>query len=308
MNWLIFVGVTLLTDSFRIFLDNYISDFYFKGKGAASQKIFHGALQILVAFVILPFAGIDFATVQPLTVGLFVLSGVLATVAGIPYYKALELDDSTNLGIFMQLTPVLYLILGWLFLGETISPIQLVAFIVILAAPVLILRTTQKRSRKVKVKALMYAFLYVFILVVGNMIFLKEETEALGFGGEIVLFFLGKGFSNVVIVGANKTWRQRFKYVMRRNPKKLPRLLVANTALSMISDASYRLSLAIAPSVALASAASDAVEPIVIFFMGIILTLIRPKFGREKLGRKPVLVHLGATILVVIGVVLIQIN
>ena len=40
MNWLIFVAITLLADSFRIFLDNYVSDFYFKGRGAASQKIF----------------------------------------------------------------------------------------------------------------------------------------------------------------------------------------------------------------------------------------------------------------------------
>ena len=42
MSWLIFVITSFLFDSSRIFIDNYISDFYFKGKGAVSQKLFYG--------------------------------------------------------------------------------------------------------------------------------------------------------------------------------------------------------------------------------------------------------------------------
>ena len=61
-----------------------------------------------------------------------------------------------------------------------------------------------------------------------------------------------------------------------------------------------------APSVALASAASDSTTPIMIFFMGIVLTILWPNFGREKLNRKSVLVHLIATVLVVAGIILIQ--
>ena len=56
----------------------------------------------------------------------------------------------------------------------------------------------------------------------------------------------------------------------------------------------------------MASVASDAVEPIVIFFLGLLLTLIWPKFGREKMDRKTIIVHLVATILVVVGIVLMQ--
>jgi hypothetical protein len=71
-------------------------------------------------------------------------------------------------------------------------------------------------------------------------------------------------------------------------------------------DFTYRAALFMAPSVAVASAASDSSTPIVIFFMGILLTLIWPEFGREKLNRKSIIVHLIATILVVVGIVLIQ--
>lgn len=305
MNWLIFVAVTLLTDSFRIFLDNYTSDVYFKGEGASSQKIFHGLIQVALAVIILPFAGLGPDT-NWLSVFTFFASGFIVSVAGIPYYKALELDDSTNLGIFMQLSPVLYLILGFIFLGDTISPVQLIAFVIILIAPVLILRTTNKRSQKVKLRAIAFAFIYVLITVVANLIFVKESAGGLSFLAEITLFFFGKGVSSLIFVGGHKKWRHRLRFVIQKNPRRVPRLLFVNTALGVISDTTYRMALAAAPSVALASAASDSVEPIVIFFMGIILTLINPKFGREKLTKKAILVHLAATVLVVIGVALIQ--
>ena len=307
MNWLIFVAVTLLTDSFRIFLDNYTSDVYFRGRGAASQKIFHGVLQIAAALIILPFAGINFVNADWASIGIFFASGFIISLAGIPYYKALELDDSTNLGIFMQLSPVLYLILGFIFLGDTITIPQLIAFVVILAAPILILRTTNKNSQKVKLRAIAFAFIYVLITVISNLLFVKETGDNnLNFIAEIALFFLGKGVSSLIFVGSRKKWRHRFRFVLSRNPRKLPRLLFTNVTLGMISDATYRMALAAAPTVAIASAASDSVEPIVIFFMGLILTYINPRFGRENLTKKSVMVHLGATILVVIGVTLIQ--
>lgn len=306
MNWIIFVIVYLLIDSMRIFLDNYISDVYYKGKGSASQKIFHGAIQVAVALVALLFAGPSLLDAPWLTLLLLFLSGFIVSFGGIPYYKALELDDSTNLGIFMQLSPVLYLILGWLFLGQSISPIQFGAFAIIVAAPILILKTTNRRSKKLKLHALFYAFLYVLITVVSNLIFVKESGSGLNFLTQFAIFFLGKGASSLIVIPCNKKWRKRFRYVMRRYPRKIPRLLLTNSTLGILADIVYRMALATAPSVAIASAASDSVEPIVIFFMGIILTVLAPKFGREKLGKKSVMVHLGATVLVVIGVALIQ--
>lgn len=307
MHWLIFVVITLLTDSLCIFSDNYISDVYFKGRGAAAQKIFHGAIQVLAALILLPFAGIDPSTAGWPTIFAFFASGFIVSLAGIAYYRALELDDSTNLGIFLQLSPVLYLIFGWLFLGETISPLQLFAFCVILSAPLLILKTTSKRSRKIKLQAVLFAFLYVLISVIANLVFARKNATELSFVAEIALFFLGKGMGSLVVAAFNKRWRRRFSEVMHQHPRKLPRLLLVNSLLSLVANATYRLALATAPSAALASVASDSVEPIVIFFMGIVLTLINPKFGREKLNKKAILVHLAATVLVAVGVVLIQI-
>lgn len=310
MNWLVFVAINVFTDAFRIFLDNYISDYYFKGRNSVSQKLYHGVFYIVFALIVLPLCGAHFDATPFVALLPFVVAGFISGLGGIPYYKALELDDSTNLGIFIQLAPILYLIAGWLFLGETISPLQLIAFVIIISAPLLILFTTRKRSRGVKLRAIAFASLYVLLAVIGNSIFVNfaksDVAQPLGFMAEIALFFLGNGIMNLLIVFVRPRLYKRFVTIMRRHPKKMPRLMFANGSLSIVASLTYRLALATAPTMALASAASDSSEPIVIFFMGIILTLVQPKFGREKLNRKSILIHLIASVLVVIGIVLLQ--
>ena len=306
MIWLVFVAIATVLDSTRIFIDNYASDVYFKGRGAVSQKLFYGYAFLVGALVLAIVTGFSFDGQYWLNYLLFVGSGLLSGFAGIPYYKALELDDSTNIGIFTQLAPVFYLILGWFLLDQAFSPFQLLAFFVIMLAPLLIVVTTRKRSRKIKIRAVFYALLYVLLATIGNVIFVKENTADLNFLTEILFVFLGKGISDLIIVYTHPKWRRRFHSVMMSSRKKVLRPLISNSLVGFTKDIVYRLGLVMAPTVAIASAASDSAEPIVIFFMGIVLSLIWPKFGREKLDKKTVMVHLIATAIVVVGIELLR--
>ena len=310
MNWLILVGVAVLFDVFRIFIDNYISDVYYKGREVAAQKLFSAYAKTIIGIIILIAVGFNFSQFDPLTMFLLFLSGVLSSIAEIPYYVALGIENSTNLGIFIQLAPIFYLILGWLFLGETFSLIQLIAIAVILVAPILIVLTSRKRSRKVKMHAIFLAFLYVLISVIGNLLFTsvnagRLETDILI--EEIAIVVFGVGVMDLIIMYIIfPKWRKRYLHVQKASKNKVLVPLSASLVVGVIKTFAYRMALIAAPAVALASAASDSVEPIVIFFMGIVLTLIWPKFGREKLDKKTVLVHLIATVIVVVGIVLMQ--
>lgn len=306
MSWLIFVVIAVIFDSLRIFIDNYTSDVYFKDKHAVSQKLFFGYLFTIAAVIVATISRFDFLNIPIATFALLLLAGFFHSFSGIPYYKALEIDDSTNIGIFIQLSPVLYLIFGWFLLGEAFSPLQLLAFIIILAGPLLIVFSSRKRSRKVKMRAVFYAAIYVLIDVIGNIIFVKENLSGINFLTEIAIVFLGKGIGNLIIVYCRPKWRKRYKNVVKSSKKKVYRPMLFNFATTVIKDFAYRGALTAAPAVAIASVASDSAEPIVIFFMGLLLTLIWPKFGREKLQKKVILVHFIATILVVIGIVLMQ--
>ena len=235
------------------------------------------------------------------------MSGVLGSLAGIPYYKALEIDDSTNIGIFFQFSPILYLIIGWIIGDEQFSIIQLLACFIILAAPLLVVITAKKRSRKVRIKAALLAFISIIFYVASGETFIQGNVDGINIFSEIGLVLITKGLSDLLIIGSRRKLRRRLAKVVKSSRRKVLFPINISIVMRVIQEFSYRIGLIIAPSVAIASAASDAVEPAVIFFMGLLLTILWPKFGREKLQKKTVLVHFIATVLVVIGIVILRI-
>lgn len=306
MSWIALVVMATVLDSLRIFIDNYVSDVYFKKRLAFAQRLFYGYAGLLAAVIILAITRFDIHSMDPRIIGFLFLSGLISAASTVPYIRVLEIDDSTNLGIFIQLAPILYLVLGWIFLGESFSPTQLLAFAVILTAPLLIVLTARKKSRQTKIKAVIYALVYVFLAVIGNLVFVMANEKSPSFTSSIAFLTLGKAIGNIGIVWARPKWHRRFYKVLKASKYKIIPPMFINYLISLAKDFAYRGAMVVAPAVAIASAASDSTEPIVIFFMGILLTLIWPKFGREKLDKKSILTHLAATILVVIGIVLLQ--
>lgn len=307
MKWILVMAAAVISDSLRIFIDNYISDVYFKEHGAVAQKIVSGLAFPIVGLFTLALNNFDISSVPPLTLGLLIVSGILSSIAGIPYFKALEIDDSTNISIFFQFSPILYLIFGWVIGSEQFAATQLVGALIILAAPALIVITARKRSRKVRLRAAALAFLSIILYVLSGETFVLANATDLGLFNEIGLILLAKGLSDLIIIGSRHKWRHRFTSVMRSSHYKVLRPLSASLAMRFVQEFTYRIGLVLAPTVAIASAASDSVGPTVIFFMGLVLTLIWPQFGREKLQKKIILVHLVATILVAIGIIILQI-
>ena len=96
MNWLILVAVAVVADAIRVFADNYITDVYFKGKESVSQKHFYGWFFVVMAIVMLFIFPVDFHTTPLYLIGFLVLAGCLNSLAGIPYYRAIEMDCIFN--------------------------------------------------------------------------------------------------------------------------------------------------------------------------------------------------------------------
>ena len=94
MNWLLLVLITVVFDSSRIFIDNYISDYYFKSHGAVSQKFFYGYAFVIFSIILLIITGIDFS--YPTALLLFIASGILTSFAGPTYYSHHQKAQSQN--------------------------------------------------------------------------------------------------------------------------------------------------------------------------------------------------------------------
>ena len=304
MSWLSLAIIAATAGALCAFFDNYITDTLFKGKSPQSQKIFYAPLFFLTALIVALIFGLEH--VDYWTAVLLTVSGFIGCIATIPYYMALGIEDATSASIFIELAPVLYLAAGAMFLGEEISLLELIGMAVVLAGPILLILSERRKSGKSKVKVAVLFAIYVIVAVVGNILFVKVAPADTSLTTIMFYVIIGKGLSGLVLGLLFKKWRNKCKEVIHKHKRKAIIPMVVAHCIWIGKDFAYRGALAMAPVVAMVSATSDTLQPLITFFLGIVLTIIWPKFGREKLNRRTIIFHFLATALVVIGVILMK--
>ena len=303
MLWLFLCVIVAFIWSFSAYIDNYITDVVFKGKKPQSMKIFNGITYLLFAVGILFFFDIEEVSLEHIV--LLLLSGIASSIASIPYYLALREEEPTAGVVFYQLVPIIYLFTDWLLFGENIKPLQLFAFIIILIAPVVILFSRKRpRSRRIEFNAAILFSLYALILAFSGLLSTRVG-ENYNFHSIFFYFLVGRGVSDVVLYATHADWQQRMKYIWRRKKWQFLLTIVPNQIICVIAEFLSRYALIIGVA-SLVSVTYNILELIFTFVLGIILSLIWPKFGREKLERHVVIAHLIAIILTTIGIILIR--
>lgn len=305
MIWILLCAIAAAVSVVAMFCDNFITDTLFKGKHAQGQKVFYGPAYLitcLIMFFIFPLQSLSIETIL-----ILVAAGVITTLGAIFYYTAMSKDDTNNVTLFEQLSPLFYLVFGRFILGEHISVGQLVAFIIVLSAPILIVLTSRKRSKKAKLCTAGFVALEVGISALGHTLAAKVGG---GLDPATFVFYimLGKGIGDVVEGLVVKSWRQRFFHVMRKNSgSKFWLPMIADHILYVIYDGLYYTALIIAPTIAIVPAVIKSAKPLLVFLFGVVFSILWPNFGREKINKKSVSIRLVATGLAVAGVTLMQI-
>ncbi len=303
MLWLILAIINAAGYAICGFFDNYITDVIFKGKKQESIKIFYGFTYLATAvglFLIFGYQNMELSRIAWLLV-----AGILSSTASIPYYRALKDEETTTASVFLQLTPVIYLIVDSLIFKVAITPLQILAFFIIIMAPVVIvISRRRKHSRKLELSAAAGFMAYVVLAATSGVI-TTHAGEGFEFTTTFSWFMIGRGIMDLIYYFAHKDWRARYKYVQKHDAKRLYLSLSVAQGVFLIAEFAGRYAL-IVGTPALVSVTSNALEMIIVFVLGIILSIIVPKFGREKLSRHIIIAHLVATVLAVIGIIMLQ--
>ena len=302
MLWLILCVIAALTWSVSAFIDNYQTDVIFKGKTPQAMKVLNGPVYILIATAVGLFFKIQFPDLPQ--IGLLLLSGALNSVGALAYYQALKNEEATGATVFYQLQPVLFLIVDFLIFGESISVQQIIGFITILLAPVFIVFSRKRaKSRMMAMHAALLLILYVVIATVSAEIAVRSASNV-DYKTVFVIYLFGRGCTDCLL-GLVPKYRKRHKYIMKHSPKAYVGTVVLNQCLCAFADFMYRYGLVIGVA-ALGSAVTNAAELILTFVLGVVLSLIWPNFGREKLHKHIVIAHIIAVLLCVAGIIIIQ--
>ncbi len=311
--WLIIALVCAILASVASFFDNSLVDNYFNSKRPQIQKCFFGPLYAVIAIAIFVIYSIFFGvpSFSASSALLIMVSGIILSFSSIPYYLTLKYENTTGTAIFVQLAPVFYLIFGALFLGQHISIIQLIAFFVLLSAPLLIVFSTRKRGKKIERKAAFYIFIHLLICAFSYIFFLfaeggtGESEKAMPMAMAIAFLLSGRAIFDIVLCIIFKKWRKDYSRVLKKSNYKALIPLFTSAALWISEDVLLRNAMMVG-KVAVVSAVESVVQLLSTFLLGLVFTIIWPKFGRESLDRRTVVVHFIATLIAVCGIVMVE--
>ena len=303
MLWLILSLFAALGWSIASFFDNYATDVVFRAKTPQAMKILNGIVYLVLAAIMFFVAPPE--QIELWQAALLLLSGVVTSSASIFYYQGLKTEEATSATIYYQLIPVLYLIIGWIFFNETISLQQFLGFFIILSAPIIVIFSRKRpKSRRKEVAAGLFFLIYT-IMAGASGLLSTEVGKDMNYQTVFFYFILGRGMMDILLYLCNKSWRQRILYIMRRKKKQFLAATLSGTLISLAGEFAYRQSLILGVT-ALASVVANASQLVITFILGIVLSLIWPKFGREKLKRHVIVAHLIAVVLCVVGVIILQ--
>jgi uncharacterized membrane protein len=286
-------------------LEKYTISNYFKKAGVGTMMIFSS----FIAVFVLPFSFLlqtQAFSIAPLTALLIALNGCLYLSATFPYLKALKLNDASAVVPIFQLIPVISFVLGYIFLGETLTKNQLIGgALVVLGAIVISLEISEEKKYRLKkdvlllmaLSSLIYSFHFLFfkMFAVDTQFWTTEFWENIG--------FIGFGLVLVLFI---KSYRREFKEVMKENGKAVIAINSVNEVVNITAKMIFNYASLLVP-IALSWVAVG-FQPVFVLAISIFLAIFFPHISKEKVLGKHLVQKIACIVIMTIGVYILHVG
>ncbi len=302
MTWFAFTIISPILNALVNYIDKYLIEKVVEGRGIGSLIIFSALMGLPVALLILLF-GPNVFGISTKNALLIMLNGTFYVAWVLPYLYALQKDEaSVVVPLILQLTSVLAFILGFIFLGETLSLRQVIGCLLILIGALgLTLEINSsiggKSTYKIKSDVLLFSLLSCFFAAVSGVIFkfiaLEESFWVTSFWENIGIFI------SALILLCIPVYKSQFQRVFKKDAVRVFSLNALNESLISVGRTSLNYATLLAP-IALVFFVDSGFQPFFVLSFGILLSIFFPKFVEEDL-RQVKLIQKFLSILIMFG-------
>lgn len=252
----------------------------------------------VASLLILPF--IDFYF-PPLDILLWlVLAGALYFFGGLPYIKAMQMEEPTRINVWWNLIPIFSLFIGWIFLDEFFSYSQIAAFILLVLGA--FVASIHARGKKIVFsKAVLYMLIACLSFAVYAIIF-RYCTRYVSFTNGFVWTHLIMAVCSLALFVSRK-FRLDFNFESKRAGVGLFGLVLVLAMVAHLGAFFSQWALSLG-SVALVFA-MEGFQVIFVFIMATLLSIFWPRIVKEELDGNNILLKLAALILMIGGILIL---
>lgn len=297
MNWLIISLLAPAVLTVVNYIDKYIVEEKIKDYrglpiyGTIMAAVFGTLFWILSGFPHLP----------PKDAAIILFTGVLTIWSTALYFKALSQQETSEIIILFQLTPLLTLVLSYFILGDTITFKQLIGFIILFVSVIAV--SVERGKQKFKLTEAFWLILAVDLMWAVSAILIKFALEANSISKIVSYESWGITIGGILLYVAFPTIRKAFIESITTIEKKILGVMFFNEGVFVLTKCLTFLAYSLGP-VALVSILGSTNVFFGILY-GLILSVLAPKVFKEEGAKDKLLKKVVATILLFIGIVLI---
>ena len=266
MLWIVLATVPAFLWAFTNILDEFLAKEHF-AKNGALLIFLSGVCEIVpAAFLFTVFVDTPVPLSHMLIVGGL---GIILTCSFVPYIYALQLGNAKNATPIFQSIPVFVFVLGWAFLGETVTPIQMLAAAIIIISSVLIGFNFTTKSINHKAAALMLLSSFIIGCVV---VASKYFIDLYGWAVVTAYSILGSSLFCMILVSLYRPFRRKSVATLSAAGPVILFLFFLQIFQHITALSLYNSALEIAPSAALVSTVSGS-QPAFVLILAILAGL-----------------------------------
>jgi uncharacterized membrane protein len=289
--WLPVALVSAMLFALVTHVDKYLLTRFFKGGSIASLLIFTSLVGLPIVLIIGIFNREVFGIPWNLA-GIIVANGMVYMCSLIPYFMALDRDETSRVVPLFEMVGAISLLLGWVFLKETIVLKSLIGSVIIVGGGVGLVTEFKSRGKfKIKKDVFGLMFLASLLTAVNGLIFkavAMEESLWVTMFWEYVGFVC---FALVILVGSKK-YRLQFQKILKINKLLVVGVNFFNALLAAGAKISFHI-VTLATAVAISFWVIDGFQQFFVLIIGIIITLVLPKIARENISKRMLVQKLG---------------
>jgi drug/metabolite transporter (DMT)-like permease len=260
--------------------DKFLLSRYLKTKTVGSivipSSLFSG-VAVLIVLIFQP----DVIDVAPFQGFALIATGMSSVFAAVCYLYALDMDEASFVTPFYQTVPIFAYILGYFILGETITFRQGAGALVVVVGALALSFELGRRGMQFKrnVVALMQG---ASILSAVNGVIFKLIAVDKGFWASLLWGFVGQAIAGLTLLVFVPSHRRDSLALFKAQKVAAIGLIALSRALFGVSEAVTLYATLLGP-VALVLLVNS-FQPLFVLTIGIALTLLVPRVGRESLG------------------------
>lgn len=304
-TWFIFPIITAFLFSTVNYLDKFIIEKVSGNRGIGALVIFSALAGIPVVILLSILLPQEVLNISAKNAIIITFAGISYLISVIFYLHAMWEEEVSSIVPQMLLIPVITIILGYLFLNETILTSQILGGGLILSGA-MVLTNNFKANSKQKIRIFLMILGVSFFASLNQLIFKYGITEEVSFWTALYWEHIGFILTALVIFIFIPHWRRNFFRILKKHGHFAFWTNTAGEITNIVANTSLHYAAVLAP-VGLVALVSEGIQPFILLTMGMLITKFHPHIIKEDITNTKIITKSVAVLLMVLGLYIINI-